>query len=240
MYIAVFNEDFIINPSISALTLLPVLFSSMALQMGYYGHIWIYWVLIGLLAISLLRRRYFIAALLLGLALISRQTAFFVIGMVGAVMLRRLNITQVRIYSVIIVLIFLAVMLPATSGSGPSMLEFYFTGLQKGAIITHGQTLNPADQIALSGYFVWSGYRDYMMWLQILVAGMFCVAFLFLGVRLELTQMLVIIGVAYLFIIALSPFLHRYFYGPALIFVSVGLSELLRVKLREKSGDVLF
>jgi hypothetical protein len=222
-------QRFSAQPSIAALTTLPVLLSPMAMQMGYYGHVWLYWLFVIGLAMAVLRGRHLMAAVLLGLALATRQMAVFVCGMLGASLLRELGLNRTLCYGAIAAAVFALLVAPFLAAGGVSLTDFYYAGVQTAASDTHGATLNPADQISLSGLFVWRGLRDWMMAMQIGLALLITVALLLIP-RSSSHAAIIRIGVGYIFVIGVSAFLHRYFYAPGFLLIALGQGVALRTK----------
>jgi hypothetical protein len=219
-------QRFSSQPAAAALTTLPVLLSPMAMQMGYYGHVWPYWLHVVGFAMAVLRGRYLLAAVLLGLALATRQMAVFVYGMLGAVMFRELGLSRALVYGAIAAAVFALLVSPFLSDANVTLADLYYGGVRTAAVETHGATLNPADQIALSGSFVWLGMRDWMMPLQVALAVLVTGALLLFATPSRHTA-IVRIGVSYVVVIGASAFLHRYFYAPGFFLIALGLGEWL-------------
>ncbi|MDZ7752541.1 MAG: hypothetical protein U5S82_12910 [Gammaproteobacteria bacterium] len=218
-------QRFFRNPGVAALTTLPLLFSSMSFQMGYYGHVWMYWLAIVLLGLAWLKGRNHLVFLLLGIALLTRQMGLFLIGMFSVILFARSGLARSVLHFILAIGIFLAGMMPILLFTEVALTDFFYGGIKTASNETHGDTINPMDQVSLAGPFVHAGLRDHLLLIQ---AGVACVIFgLFMfSKNLDRGKLLVLTGVSYIFIIAFSAFLHRYFYVPGLLLMLLGISDL--------------
>ncbi len=217
--------DFRHRPEILGLSFLPVLFSPMSLQMGYYGHVWPYWFGTVVLAVLVWKERLWAAAVVLGLLLLTRQTAVFTAGLLGAGLVAAVGWRNALRYGALVCGLPAAGLLLVFLLTGTAPLAF-FTGVSSASDMTHAATTNPTDQIAISGAFVMAGLRAEMLFIQAATAALLCGAFLRAG-RHPTPVLIAGVGCAYLVVISLSVFLHRYFYGAGMLLIASGLAMMM-------------
>lgn len=210
------------RPYLVMITLGVLLFSPLSLQMAYYGHIWLYWFLVCALGVAILNRRLFLAGFLLGLALGTRQTAAFLALPLMIYSFTCFGWKKTLYVGMVVVCTYLSIMLPIVLVNEFSLLDFY-TNVKTTSDITHAGTPNPMDQISISGLLAYLGLREHVLFIQVIIAAVVSLFFL-RSKRWDNPSFLVYLGVSYLLIISFSIFLHRYFYGPGLILVGLGLA----------------
>lgn len=214
------------RPERLSLALLPLLFSPPIGQMMIHGHVWLYWLLVVVFVHALATRRLLVAALLLGLMLATRQMSLFLAIPVAVYMATRLRPALLARYAAIALATYAVIMAPVMLTT-PAWIDLFYlsaTRVGEGTHLTYG---NPMNQVSLSGVLTQSGLAPLLQPLQLLVLVLAGLA-LWLGRRrLTFDRSLVLLGVAYVLVIGLNQFLHRYFYVPGLILLALGIAHAL-------------
>jgi hypothetical protein len=106
----------------------------------------------------------------------------------------------------------------------PGWLELFYLSAGQVGEQTHLTYGNPMNQVSLSGALTSLGLAELLQAAQIFVVCGTAAAFWIWRNRLTFTQAILILGSAYIIVIGLNPFLHRYFYLPGLILVALAVA----------------
>jgi len=219
--------DFINNPEILGLTFFPLLSSPMMLQAGYYGHLWIYWLGLVIMANLLWRGKLWLVAVIVGLLLLTRQTYIFIVGLLGASLISALGWKNCMKYGALSLSIVITGFVSIYLLTHVHPFEFY-SAIKSASEVTHKITNNPMDQISLSGLFVFFKMRPILMEMQLLMASVLGVIFILFLKSRPVSIILMLIGIGYVLIISMSVYIHRYFYAPGFILIAYGLALQLK------------
>lgn len=210
------------QPETVTVALCPVLFSSASAQMIVNGHVWLYWLFVVCLGLLVLRGRLFVASMLAGAMIATRQqSALLLIPALGILLsaVPPLKLLQMAAVATIVAILGL---LPAIL-QVPDFVDYFFFEIPAVAKLTQHAYGNPSDQIALSGLLASAGLHDVLVPLQVLVMFALAVVFALRPPRSwEMAVML--LGASYLLVVSLSTQLHRYFLIPGLLLMSITLS----------------
>jgi hypothetical protein len=207
-----------------SLAILPLLASPMSGLLMVHGHLWLYWLAIVLGGIFLLKNRFVWSAAFFGLACGMRQTAVFL-----ALPLMAVFVSQIPVRTVLWALAaasagFLVLFLP-TFAFIESPVDFFYLSLQQVGSV-HNTGGNPANQIAISGILANFGIvGSPMQYLQMATMALGLIAFYlwFRPARPSLAVSLSVVGLIYIFVVALNPFLSRYIYVPGLLLLGLAV-----------------
>lgn len=228
--------EFINSPEILGLTFLPLLTSPMMLQAGYYGHVWVYWLGLVIMANLLWRGKLWSVAFIVGLLLLTRQTYIFIAGLLGASLISTLGWKNCIKYGAASLSVVIIGFLPIYLFTDVHPFEFY-SAVKSASEVTHKITSNPMDQISLSGLFVLFNMRPILMEMQLIIACIFGVAFLLISRSRAASALIMLIGLGYIIIISMSVYIHRYFYIPGFILIAYGLAIQLKEQRVHSASD---
>lgn len=227
--------DFRRHPERLSLGLLPLLFSPPAGQMMVHGHVWLYWLLVLVFVHALATRHFLAAALLLGLMLATRQMSLFLAIPAAAYMATRLRLPALLGYGAISIAIYFAVMAPVMLTT-PDWIELFYLSATRVGEQSHLVYGNPMNQVSLSGLLTQMGLAGVLPFLQVAVLLLAAAAFWVWRRSLAFHQALILLGVAYVLVIGLNPFLHRYFYVPGFLLLALGIAYAAAGPLTTENG----
>jgi hypothetical protein len=210
------------RPERLALALLPLLFSPPLGQMMIHGHVWLYWLLVIVFVHALASQRLLAAALLLGLMLATRQMSLFLAIPVAVYMATRLRPLPLAGYAAVALGTYAAIMLPVALTT-PQWIDLFYlsaTRVGEGTHLTYG---NPMNQVSLSGVLTQYGLASLLQPLQVLVLLLAGAVLWVWRRRLAFDRSLLVLGVAYVLVIGLNQFLHRYFYVEGLVLIALAI-----------------
>jgi len=200
--------------TILALTLFPFMASSQMLQMFLFGHLWVYWLCVCLTLYFVVQRRYALAALLLGICLVTRPTVLFIVAPLAAWVWSRAGLA-VLLRSVAIALeVVLAVQLPFVLAYGEAYIANSF-----GRLVGFGQVLT---HFSLAGMLRAAGLQALNLPLQALIA---VALFALVAMRRSLpaAQFVMVCGLAYVWEVLFASYATRYVYFPGFLLLILGL-----------------
>lgn len=199
----------------------PVLLATTTAQM------WVTWPLVTLLAILIARERLLAAAVVLGLALATRQTALLIAGPLALYYIRRVRLGTYVGFGIIAGGIWLGLLaLFARNG----LLDFMHLMYVERPRLSVAETVligNPINQISLAGFGTKELIERFATLAQ-LVGALGFGAFLLLKRNLPPSRMLIALGLFFLLEMGLGGFVHRYYYVTGFLFIGIGVAYLGR------------
>ncbi len=214
------------RPERLSLGLWPLLLSSPTAQMMIHGHVWPYWLLVLIFVHALATRRFLVAALLLGVMLATRQMSLFLAAPAAAFMSTRLRPVELARYAAVTIAAYLVIMAPVIL-STPGWIDRFYLGLTDIGQKLHLTYGNPMNQVSLSGFLTAAGFAGALPFLQAAILLLAVAVFWIWRTRITFDRAVMLLGVGYILIIGLNPFLHRYFYFPGLILIALAIGFTL-------------
>jgi len=200
--------------TILALTLFPFMASSQMLQMFLFGHLWVYWLCVCLTLYFVVQRRYALAALLLGICLVTRPTVLFIVAPLAAWVWSRAGLAVLLRSVAIALAVVLAVQLPFVLAYGEAYIANSF-----GRLVGFGQVLT---HFSLAGMLRAAGLQALNLPLQALIA---VALFALVAMRRSLpaAQFVMVCGLAYVWEVLFASYATRYVYFPGFLLLILGL-----------------
>lgn len=193
-------------------TLYPLLLSPAVSQMLVHGHVWPYWIFTLTALVLLARERYWPAALLLGLALATRQPALWLVPPVAGWVVARLGMVNAVKYGALTLAVYLVVVLPFAIPSGIEFWQVVYLNLSgfetaqphiNAAVWLELWSLNtllrPLQMMVLLGAMIWL-YRR----------------------KAEFATFAMVLGLSYLWAVYFNGYSVRYVYIPGFLIVMTG------------------
>ncbi|WP_295431119.1 hypothetical protein [uncultured Thiodictyon sp.] len=207
---------------IAAVLVAMILASPFFAQMMAHGHTLIYFLMAFGLPLSVIARRYLLAAVLAGAMLATYQLAVFLSIPVALWVLLNSTIERRYLYLVIAAGVAFALLLPAYLAA-PDFFTRFFIDLSSGVAQRVRSVSEPFDQVALTGLLQQILSNQTLTLLQFAALAGGC-ATLVRRSRSTPAQLFVLTGWIYCLIIAMTPFVSRYFYIPGLLFVFAAIA----------------
>jgi hypothetical protein len=207
------------RPRVLALTLYPLLASPLFARFVTAGHLWPYYALIVLLCWLLWQRRYRWAAITLGLALATRQSALFLVGPIAAFMYVQVGVPRLLRYAGITVAVYLSLVLPFAFWWGN---DVFWRHLYLGFSSLADDIYLVQRQIGLASAMQALGLAGAMSLIQALIV-LSMSAFIVVRKQGDLAWFFCAMGVTYITLVMFSPYAVRYVYYPGFFMVALGL-----------------
>ncbi|MEW5943863.1 MAG: hypothetical protein AB1710_08430 [Pseudomonadota bacterium] len=198
-----------------SLTLYPFLLSPPVAQMIRHGHVWPYWIVLLLAMLMLLRQRYWVAAVFLGLALASRPPALFVVGPLAAWLYWQVGWRRTLRYAAISLLAYGAVVMPFALWTGKNFWVYSYLALGKLEVVL--------PQISVASWLEMVGLAGQLKFFQLSIV-VFWTAAVFLRKKSGIDWFLFTAGIAYVWLVMFNAYVLRYVYFPGLFLMLMGLS----------------
>jgi hypothetical protein len=206
------------RPRILAFTFYPLILCSTVAVMMVHGHVWPYWAYVTGMGIAILKRRYLLAALVLGLCLAARQPALFLVPPLAAFIYRQSGLPRVIGYASLALVVYAVLVMPLAYWTGAAFWEYHYFGLAK--YIAMGDQGPMIGAATIAGMFGASLPTTSAQALIGVLAG--------LAVLLHRSRdpawFLVVAGLAYVWLVFFAFYSIRYEYFPGFFLMALGLS----------------
>lgn len=215
-----------------ALVFYPFILSHLLFFAVINVHTWLYWVLLSGLLLGLVYNRYLAAAICLGVAFATRQSALFLAGPILAYMLMRVNYRKIVFYTAIAICTFILICLPFAYNwpyekGFIQHLFLRFTSLADDPYLVY--------KISAAWYLSYFGIVGWATWIQVTIIALTMVLVRILSIS-DAARFSLLLGVMFLWLVFFNPYAVPYVYYPGMIFIAIGL-VLLPKRSANSSGS---
>ena len=200
-------------------TLYPFLLSPPVSVMLVHGHVWSYWLLLLIMATLLVQERYFVAAIVFGLVLASRQPALWIVLPLCGYLASRLGWMATLRLALIAVATYATLVMPFAFSKGAEFWRVMYLG------IADISTIQP--HISASVWLSPAGLDAVLKPAQaaVLLAAMFWLY----RRKADLSAFLLVTGIAYIWAVYFNNYAVRYVYFPGFFLLMAGMVMRLGV-----------
>jgi hypothetical protein len=207
------------RPEALAVTFYPLVLCSTAAVMMVHGHVWPYWVYVTGMGIAILKRRYLVAALLLGLCLAARQPALFLVPPLAAFIYREVGFPRTIAYSLVTLAMYAALVMPFALWTGTAFWEYHYFGLARYiAMGDQGPMIGAASVAGMLG-------ASLPTTLAQAAIGVLAGLAVLLHRSRDPAWFLIVAGLAYVWLVFFAFYSIRYEYVPGFLWIALGLAS---------------
>jgi uncharacterized membrane protein len=205
--------------TILALAVYPLLLSNSFFNAINAVHTWPFWLFIGILAVLLVRYRYFWAAIMFGIVLATRQSALFFVFPLSAILVNLVGVVAFLRYATVSLGVFLVLTLPFALWWGEDFmfwrhLYLRFTSLGEDMFLV------VQAPISMGTHLGYNGLAGALTWIQLVL--LFAATGMILVRRMVTpTITLGLMGMVFILVASFSPYVVRYVYYPGLILIAI-------------------